>query len=254
MTESHSYIGSELELFAHAQQWKAYYKSLIAPFFGKRILEVGAGLGATTAALCDGTQDEWTCLEPDPELLAQLGSRPLPGCCRPQAGFVATLAPDSRFDSILYIDVLEHIADDRAELERASRHLAPGGKLIVLSPAYQFLFSPFDESIGHYRRYTRATLSNLTPPGCRLALLRYLDSVGLFTSLANRLFLRQSLPTHAQILFWDRRLVPLSRLFDRLVGYRFGRSVVAVWEMQALSGGLSKGRRPKPKTEIEGPR
>jgi SAM-dependent methyltransferase len=250
LTESQAYIGSELELFAHAHQWKAYYKSLIAPFFGKRVLEVGAGLGATTAALCDGTQDEWTCLEPDPDLLAQLRSRPLPGCCCPQAGFVATLAPDSRFDSILYIDVLEHIEDDRAELERASRHLPPGGHLIVLSPAYQFLFSPFDASIGHYRRYTRATLSALTPPGCRLILLRYLDSVGLLTSLANRLVLRQPLPTRAQILFWDRRLVPLSRLLDPLFGFRFGRSVVAVWEMQVLS----EGRRPKSKTEVEGPR
>lgn len=230
MTESQAYIGSELELFAHAQHWKAYYKSLIAPFFGRRVLEVGAGLGATTAALCDGTQESWICLEPDPDLLAQLASLPLPACCRPQAGFVATLAPGSRFDSILYIDVLEHIEDDRAELERASRHLAPGGCLIVLSPAYQFIYSPFDESIGHYRRYTRAMLSALTPPECRPILLRYLDSVGLFTSLANRLFLRQPLPTHAQILFWDRRLVPLSRLLDPLFGFRFGRSVIAVWE------------------------
>lgn len=232
MNESQAYIGSELEIFAHAQRWKAYYKSLIAPFFGQRVLEVGAGLGATTAALCDGSHEAWICLEPDPDLLAQLASRPLPACCRPQAGFVSTLAPDSRFDSILYIDVLEHIEDDRAELDRASRHLAPGGKLIVLSPAYQFLFSPFDESIGHYRRYTRAMLSALTPPGCRLILLRYLDSVGLLTSLANRLFLRQSLPTHAQILFWDRRLVPLSRLVDRLIGFRFGRSIVAVWNKE----------------------
>ncbi len=230
MTESQAYIGSELELFAHAQRWKAYYKSLIAPFFGQRVLEVGAGLGATTAALCDGSQEAWICLEPDPDLLAQLASRPLPACCRPQAGFVSTLAPDSRFDSILYIDVLEHIENDRAELERASRHLAPGGRLIVLSPAYQFLYSPFDESIGHYRRYTRATLSALTPPDCRPILLRYLDSVGLFTSLANRLFLRQPLPTHTQILFWDRRLVPLSCLLDPLFGFRFGRSVLAVWE------------------------
>lgn len=233
MTESRAYIGSELELFAHAQQWKAYYKNLIAPFFGRRVLEVGAGLGATTIALCDGTQDEWICLEPDPDLLAQLCSQPLPVCCRPQPGFVTTLASDARFDSILYIDVLEHIADDRAELELASRHLAPGGKLIVLSPAYQFLFSPFDKSIGHYRRYTRSTLSALTPLGCRLVELRYLDSFGLFTSLANRLFLRQPLPTYAQILFWDRWLVPISRLIDPLMGFRFGRSIVGIWEEAA---------------------
>jgi 2-polyprenyl-3-methyl-5-hydroxy-6-metoxy-1,4-benzoquinol methylase len=230
LSATQAYIGSELEIFARARQWKAYFKSILSPFFGKRVLEVGAGLGATTETLCDGSQDVWICLEPDPELLERLQERRLPPCCRPQQGFVSSLAPESRFDSILYIDVLEHIQNDRAELESASRHLAPGGKLIVLSPAYQFLFSPFDKSIGHYRRYDRASLSAISPPDCQTIMIRYLDSVGLLTSLANRLFLRQSLPTHAQILFWDRRLVPLSRLLDRLVGFRFGRSIVAVWQ------------------------
>jgi 2-polyprenyl-3-methyl-5-hydroxy-6-metoxy-1,4-benzoquinol methylase len=230
LTNTQAYLGSELEIFAHARQWKGYFKSILLPFFGQHVLEVGAGLGATTEALCDGWQDEWICLEPDPELLAQLQTRRLPACCRPQLGFISTLSPESRFDSILYIDVLEHIQDDRAELEGASRHLAPGGKLIVLSPAYQFLFSPFDAAIGHYRRYNYAGLAAICPSACQSVLLRYLDSVGLFISLANRLFLRQSLPTQAQILFWDRRLVPLSRWFDRLVGFRFGRSIIGVWE------------------------
>lgn len=234
---TNTYIGNELELFAHAQNWKRYFGRIIAPL-GPRVLEVGAGLGATTAALCDGSQDEWLCLEPDRTLLAEVEARiqrgALPACCRPRAGTVRDLAPDERFDSILYIDVLEHIEDDRAEVARAAHHLTPGGRLVVLSPAYPFLYSPFDQAIGHYRRYTRASLSALTPPGCRLTLLRYLDSVGLFTSLANRLFLRQRLPTQAQILFWDRRLVPFSRLLDPLIGYGFGRSVVAVWQREPI--------------------
>lgn len=231
MTET--YIGSELELFAHAQNWKRYFGSVIAPL-GPRVLEVGAGLGSTTAALCDGTQDEWLCLEPDRSLLDEVQARiqrgNLPACCHPRAGTVSELTPDERFDSILYIDVLEHIEDDHAELARAAAHLHPGGRLVVLSPAYPFLFSPFDKAIGHYRRYTRASLAALTPPGCRQSKLLYLDSVGLLTSLANRLFLHQSLPTQAQILFWDRRLVPLSRLLDPLIGFRAGRSVISIWE------------------------
>ncbi len=231
MTES--YIGNELELFAHAQNWKRYFGSVIAPL-GARVLEVGAGLGSTTAALCNGAQTEWWCLEPDRSLLAEVEARiqsgALPACCRACPGTLSDLPADARFDSILYIDVLEHIADDRAELARAARHLAPGGRLVVLSPAYPFLYSPFDRAIGHYRRYTRASLGALTPPGCRQTRLFYLDSVGLLTSLANRLFLRQSLPTQAQILFWDRRLVPLSRRLDPLLGFRAGRSVIGIWE------------------------
>lgn len=232
MTHSQAYIGSELEIFAHAQRWKAYFKSIFLPFMGRRVLEVGAGLGATTLALCDGLQDEWVCLEPDPELLAQMQEKVLPACCHPQLGFVSTLEPGDLFDSILYVDVLEHIEEDRVELEQASQHLAPGGKLIILSPAYQFLYSPFDQSIGHYRRYNRASLTGITPSGCKIVKMQYLDSVGLFTSLANRLFLRQALPTHAQILFWDRQLVSVSRFVDRLTGFRFGRSIIGVWERE----------------------
>jgi len=230
MSVNQAYIGSELEIFAHALCWKAYFKSILLPFFGKRVLEVGAGLGATTLALCDGLQDEWICLEPDLQLLARIQEKTLPACCHPQLGFVSTLAPEVLFDSILYIDVLEHIEDDLAELERAGQHLAPGGKLLVLSPAYPFLYSPFDQSIGHYRRYDHASLSACTPPGYKIVKIQYLDSIGLFTSLANKLFLRQSLPTHAQILFWDQKLVPISRFFDRLVGFRFGRSIIGIWE------------------------
>jgi ubiquinone/menaquinone biosynthesis C-methylase UbiE len=231
MTET--YIGNELEIFAHALRWKAYFSSFLAPY-GKKVLEVGAGIGATTAILCDGSQEEWLCLEPDLELLAQVEEQircgTLPSCCRVHAGTVRNLEPEALFDSILYIDVLEHIEDDRAELEQAARHLAIGGRLMVLSPAYPFLYSPFDEAIGHYRRYTRASFTALTPQGCKQDKLLYLDSVGLFTSLANRLLLRQSLPTHAQILFWDRKLVPLSKFFDRITGFNVGRSIVAIWK------------------------
>jgi ubiquinone/menaquinone biosynthesis C-methylase UbiE len=233
-TTSQTYIGSELEIFAHAQRWKAYFKTVFEPFIGKTVLEVGAGIGATTAALCDGSQDVWICLEPDASLLVQvedrIRSRQLPSCCKSVGGLVSDLAPDSRFDSILYIDVLEHIEDDLRELEEASRHLAPGGYLMVLSPACPFLFSPFDRSIGHFRRYTRAGLSALTPVGCKITKILYLDSVGLFTSLSNRFLLRQQLPSHRQISFWDSWLVPLSRLSDRLSGYRVGRSIAGIWK------------------------
>ncbi len=229
-----SYIGAELDLFAEAVRWKAYFGSLIRPYLGKRVLEVGAGLGATTAALCSGQEQEWWCLEPDPSLLARIQAKirlaALPACCRPVAGALQDLPASARFDTILYIDVLEHIEADRAELARAALHLFPGGHLIVLAPACPTLYSPFDRAIGHYRRYTRSALQSLTPPGARPVLLRYLDSLGFFLSLGNRWLLRRPMPDRRQILFWDRFLTPLTRLTDRLTGYTFGRSIVAVWE------------------------
>lgn len=228
-----AYVGTELDIFAHALCWKAYFSTFFLPC-GPRVLEVGAGLGATTAVLCDGSQEEWICLEPDGEMRAGIDQRilsgELPKCCLTHPGTVLNLDGGALFNAILYIDVLEHIVDDRAELEVAARHLQPGGRLVVLSPALPFLYSPFDASIGHYRRYTKASLGRLSPSGCRLLKGLYLDSAGLFTSLANRLILRQALPTLAQILFWDRRIVPFSRFLDRLTGYHIGRSILFIWQ------------------------
>ena len=135
-----------------------------------------------------------------------------------------------RFDTILYMDVLEHIADDRAELARAADQLRHGGHLIVLAPAHQWLFTPFDEAIGHYRRYTKSTLRAAAPDGLTLARLVYLDSIGMLASLGNRLVLKSSMPSPGQIALWDRLMVPLSRVADPFLGYSLGKSVLAVWK------------------------
>jgi Methyltransferase domain len=232
------YIGSELELFAHAIHWKAYLRSHLAPFLGQRVLEVGAGSGNTTKLLCDGTQESWLCLEPDDQLGEQLRSAiqsgELPPWCQVVVGTLADLPRQQPFDTIIYIDVLEHIEDDCIELERATSYLQGGGHLIVLAPAHRWLFTAFDHAIGHFRRYTRGSLQAVMPKDLALVCCHYLDSVGLLASLANRLALHQSMPTLSQVLWWDRRLVPLSRWLDRLCGYRMGKSVLGVWRLPSL--------------------
>jgi ubiquinone/menaquinone biosynthesis C-methylase UbiE len=235
------YIGSELELFASAIHWKTYLRSHLAPFIGQRVLEVGAGSGNTTKLLCDGTQESWVCLEPDDQLGEQLRSAirsgELPPRCQVVVGTLADLPRQQPFDTIIYIDVLEHIEDDCKELERAMSYLQAGGHLIVLAPAHRWLFTAFDHAIGHFRRYTKASLRAVMPKDLSLVCCRYVDSVGLLASLANRLALHQSMPTLSQVLWWDRRLVPLSRGLDRLLGYRLGKSVLGVWRLPSTQEG-----------------
>ena len=228
------YVGNELDLFATASNWKGYFASLLRQYIKGRILEVGAGLGATTEALWNESVDSWLCLEPDASLARQLtgklsASRWKNAKVECRVGAVAQLAPEELFDTILYIDVLEHIENDRVELERASDHLAAGGSLVVLSPAFPSLESPFDSALGHVRRYTMKSLAAVFPRQLRRERLIYADSVGALASLANRFVLRRSLPGRAQIKAWDRGMIPLSRLLDPLIGRRFGRSVIAVY-------------------------
>jgi SAM-dependent methyltransferase len=234
LAHSYSYVGNELELFAEAVHWKRYFRSAIADRLVGDVLEVGAGIGETARHLLDGRQRSWLCLEPDERLGTRLRAWAEAGDVAPlptvQIGTTADLDPRSRFDTILYIDVLEHIEDDRAEMARAAELLAPRGALIVLSPAFQQLFSDFDRSVGHFRRYTRASLAEVMPPSVRQVRLRYLDSVGFLASLSNRALLRQALPTRRQIALWDRVMIPASRVLDPLLARSFGRSVLAVYE------------------------
>lgn len=231
------YAGQESELFAEAAHWKSYWGSKIRAYLTGAVLEMGAGLGSNTLRLRNAAQQRWVCLEPDKALAARLRSAldqaGLANQCEVSVGVLDGLREEERFDAILYLDVLEHIQDDRAELRCASQHLKPRGKLIVLTPAHNRLFSTFDQAVGHLRRYTKATLRDAIPLGMVLLQLVYLDSVGIAASLANRLILRQGLPTRRQVAFWDRGMVPLSRLIDPLLGHALGKSLLGVWERRA---------------------
>lgn len=231
--DDYTYIGEELDVFSYATNWKTYWSSTLAKYMGATVLEVGAGIGTNTQLLCNDSYQRWLATEPDTAMYHHLGARQangdLPAICEFSPLTVGELPSDDQFDTIMYIDVLEHIEHDADELRHAAAHLKTGGYLIVLCPAYQFLYTAFDEAIGHYRRYTASMFCDITPPDCTIEKLYYLDSVGLLASLANQLLLQQSTPAKEQILFWDRAMVPISRIVDSLIFRRAGRSVIGIW-------------------------
>ena len=244
MTEPDGYLypGGELALFRGAVHWKALCKQRLSPFISGDVLEVGAGIGGSSRWLCTLPHiRSWLALEPDAGLLEECRRNIAEVCLVPwevRVGTLDCIAPERRFDTLLYLDVLEHISEDRAELRRASELLHPGGRLVILAPAHPRLYTPFDAAIGHYRRYTRGSLTAVVPNRLQVEWLGYLDSAGLLASLANRLLLHQELPGPRQIRFWDSWLVPVSRRCDWLTGYRVGKTVLGVWrrEVPAFGG------------------
>jgi SAM-dependent methyltransferase len=237
MVNSHErfYIGGELDLFALAQNWKRYIRDEVSRYTTGSVLEVGAGIGATTVALHDGTARRWVCLEPDQSLAQRLRARLGffdAGSVQVVVGSLRTFAARPFFDCVLYIDVLEHIEDDGAEIEAAARLVPPSGHIVILAPAHHWLFSEFDKSIGHLRRYDRTRLRSLMPRGWVEEKLVYLDSIGVLLSLGNVIALRQSVPTESQIILWDRVCVPVSRFMDRVFCGAVGKSVLAIWRKE----------------------
>jgi SAM-dependent methyltransferase len=227
------YVGAELDLFAEVHNWKTYWSRSVRPFIHGDVIEVGAGIGSNTRYLDSGGHGRWVALEPDAERagrlaenLAQIRSR---RAYETATGSIKDLDAVRQFDTLIYIDVLEHIENDREELENAAKLLRACGRIIVLSPAHQWLFTPFDAAIGHFRRYNRASLRSVTPHELALERLFYLDSAGFVLSMANKLFLRQSMPTRTQLAIWDRWVIPVSRVLDKCLFNALGKSIVGVW-------------------------
>ena len=233
MPSTSEYIGDELSLFSHAKNWKNYWGNCVRPYLGAHVLEVGAGLGGTTKYLSAAPSvSKWVCLEPDPSLAQQITSmiaeKQLADYCEVHVNTLADLPKQEKFDSILYIDVIEHIEKHAEELQLAASFLKKGGYLIILVPAHQALYSKFDQSIGHYRRYSRAALKAIIPPELKIEQHKYLDAVGLLASVANKLFLKQDYPKLKQILFWDKVMVPISKMLDPVMFFSLGKSILLI--------------------------
>lgn len=231
-TEEFAYSGNELENFAAAVNWKAYWSNQIEPYLGQDVLEIGAGIGATAKTLNHRSYRSWLGLEPDKRMCAviesELGQAALPQGYQIRNGTSLDLGAQEQFDTILYIDVLEHIEHDGEELERIAGHLKDNGHIIVLSPAHNFLFTDFDKKIGHYRRYDKRLLRAAVPMSLRIKKMHYLDSVGMLASLANKLILKSDTPKLAQIKLWDSLMVRASRWVDPLTGHQLGKSIVCI--------------------------
>ena len=236
MKDPYIYPGQELVFFDQAVNWKKYFSSYIKPFIGKRVLEVGGGIGSTTRLLNDGTALQWTILEPDETMYKTLKKKQEtdPGFanCFIRQGTISQLEPSEKFDTVIYIDVLEHIEDDKQETIRSMDHLLPNGNLVILCPAFNLVFSPFDKAVGHYRRYTSKTLKAAMPKELRLIDLRYMDSVGFFASVVNKLFLHQTVPSHKQIQTWDKLMIPVSKWADKIFFHSFGKSILGIWRKE----------------------
>lgn len=145
-------------------------------------------------------------------------------------GSLKDIPANREFDSVVCINVLEHIENDAEEIQNAARMLKSGGTLIVRAPLHHWLFTPFDEAIGHFRRYSARTLEAIRPEVLRERSTIYLDSVGVLASAGNRLFLRSASPSQKQIQFWDKFLVRISLGLDKVLRYRVGNTIVVVWE------------------------
>jgi len=227
------YSGSELTVFSGAKNWKSYWKSRINKFVQGDVLDVGAGIGSTAELFInDEGINSWLFLEPDRnlagEIAAKISANVFSGKYAILNCITADLQTDKSFNTILYIDVLEHIEDDFAELSCVSNLLSSDGFVVILVPAHQILFSNFDRQVGHFRRYSKLSLREVIPANLEIVKMEYLDSVGVLASLASKFILKGTIPSSFQVKVWDTLFVPLSKIIDPIIFHTAGKSIACV--------------------------
>jgi 2-polyprenyl-3-methyl-5-hydroxy-6-metoxy-1,4-benzoquinol methylase len=224
----------DLERLGAARHFFGWALEEFEPFLGGRVLEVGAGTGTITRRLVELDPElSIVALEPAGNLFGDLASFAAltPRVAAARQTLAEYLAGgEERFDAVVYLNVLEHVADDATELRLAARALRPGGALLLFGPALEWLYSELDYNAGHYRRYSLARLHRLaTEAGFEVLSLRYFDVVGVLPYLVAYRLLRRPAISGSTLWGYDRLLVPVSRRLQRAVPHPpLGKNVVMV--------------------------
>jgi SAM-dependent methyltransferase len=221
-------LDSVLDEIEAGGNYTAWIVDRARPYLHGRILDAGAGTGTFTDAVLDAA-DDVVALEPEPRFAESLRSRfgDEPRVRVVQGDAERPPANLGEFDAIICFNVLEHVRDHAAALRALHALTAPGGALLLLVPAHPSLAAPFDQAVGHERRYRRDDVeAALRAAGFAVDELRYVNPVGaLGWAVRMRLLRQREWPSRSFRTF--DRLVPLFRHLDRL-GLPFGLSVWAV--------------------------
>lgn len=224
------YAGTDLEAMAQAVNYHRWILDSINPFLGHTVAEVGAGCGNLSLQLAARAK-RVLAFEPSPGMAARLSDRvrDVAAITPINAAFsvrAASLA--ATFDSIVYINVLEHIEDDLAEIALARGALKPGGHLCLFVPALGWLYSEFDRSIGHYRRYTLPVLRQaVVNQGFHIVKSTYIDMFGILPWWIMMVKMRSGL-NPASTAYYDRWCIPLIRFIEGRIRVPVGKNILLV--------------------------
>jgi len=233
------YTGRELESMAVAVNYQRWILGLMRPFIGRTIVECGAGTGSFSALLLQTGPSSLTALEPSVNLFPLLVERLRSvDTARVGRALQATLQDVSaqiggsgRPDSILYINVLEHIEDDGQELSSAHGLLKPGGRILLFAPAQRWLMSAMDRQMGHHRRYTKGELvRRCREAGFTVRLAKHVDLPGIVPWWIKYRLMGSTRMESGLVRLYDRAVVPLAQLVEGLIPPPVGKNVIVVGE------------------------
>lgn len=236
MSETVVYIGKDLEAMSFAVNYHRWILEEFRPFLGTRIVEVGAGTGLFSQLLLEHELQSLSLIEPSKMFeyltsnVAEVKTKTLIKTYQTIFTDVAeTIKENQKPDSIIYVNVLEHIEDDENELAAMRDTLTPNGKIFIFVPALPWLYGNFDKSVGHFRRYTKNELeTKCKAAGFSLLKSFYFDFAGVAPWwIKYRLLKSDSLDSGA-IKLYDKLIVPITKTFESIITPPLGKNLLLI--------------------------
>lgn len=226
MAEEHKTF--EFEALAAANRYRRAIVSELAPYLGKKVVEIGAGVGQITASLQEVPSVE-TILAVEPERDFHDAHRGRPWTLL--RGTSRDVDARGDWDSAVLVNVLEHIESDVEELAWLRQLVRPAtGHVCVLVPARPELYAEIDRDFGHFRRYTQPELqSKFTEAGLEMKACHYFNWAGYFAWGLSMKLLRQRRFSKGSVRFYDQYIFPWVHWMERRVARPpFGQSLIAI--------------------------
>ncbi len=225
-----------LEAFSQASAINRWLYEKISRYIQGTVLEIGSGIGNISGyILKDHGSVSLSDLRPEyiPLLKKKFGGDPhlnsiLELDLSAEQFDLKYAGLMQQFDSVIALNVIEHIADDAQAIRNALSLLKKNGRLIILVPAGKWLYNQLDQELGHFRRYTRAGLNLLlNSSGLTIADSRFFNAPAIFGWWFSGKILGDKIISSSK-LKWYNRLVPVFRKADWFLNPFTGVSVISV--------------------------
>lgn len=234
MSKKVVYVGKDLEAMSFAVNYHRWILDEFRPFLGKKLVEVGAGTGSFSEMLIEEKPEALALVEPS-EMFEFLQKNISQLETSTNVNFYNSIFSETADklsetpDTIIYVNVLEHIEDDAAELQKVYETLETGGHCLIFVPAFMSLYGAFDEKVGHFRRYTKKELEDkMTAAGFKITKSKYFDFAGIFPwYIKYKLFKSDSLNSGA-VTAYDKFAVPVTKQFERFLSFPVGKNILLI--------------------------
>jgi len=223
------YPGQELEIFDKATFWRKYIHTLIKYYLKDNFLEIGAGIGSFTENYCQNIKNI-VLTDLDKKNITILQKK----FSRDQNITIENKKIneiEGKFNTITYLNVLEHIEKDTIEINSALDKLNSGGYLVIIVPAHQKLYSNFDKAVGHCRRYNINFFRLSKFENAKIEKLIFLDLFGYILYFFNKIFYKDEVyPSKFKIFLWDKIFSPITIILDFVTRYKLGKNILCIYK------------------------